>query len=85
MTQKVFTTDEKAKLKAFINEGVGIVGDIEALRGGLNDTAKDLAEELEIKPALLKKAIRVAAKAELERKRDEFDELEHILDAVGIS
>ena len=42
-----------------------------------------IAEELDVKPAVLNKAINIAYKAEFGKKRDEFDELETILESVG--
>jgi hypothetical protein len=57
--------------------------EIETLSGGLNDTVKAIAEELEIKPGILKKAIKLAHKAEFGREKDDHELLEQILTQVG--
>ncbi len=84
MTTRVFSDAERTKIKQIITEGVHVENEIETLKGGLTDTVKAVAEELDIKPALLKKAIRIAAKANREKQRQEFDELEAILETVSL-
>jgi hypothetical protein len=53
------------------------------LIGGLNDTIKAVAEELEIKASTLKKAIKIAHKASLGQTNKDHDELNTILETVG--
>jgi len=48
------------KLKQVINEGVTVLQEVTDLQEGLKETVKAVAEELDIKPAKLNKAIRVA-------------------------
>ena len=83
MTDRTFTTEQKTKLTQIINEGMSTMHEIGALQGGLNDTIKAIAEEIEIKPSILKKAIKLAHKAGLTQTNKDHDELNHILDAVG--
>jgi hypothetical protein len=83
MDTKIFSSDQKAKLIQIINEGMQVMHEVETLNGGLNDTVKAVAEELEIKPAVLKKAIRIAHKAELGKTRQDHELLETILETVG--
>jgi|TARA_Y100000389_G_scaffold198084_1_gene233936 hypothetical protein len=78
-----FTSDDVNKLKQLVNEGIQVKGEMEALREGLKDTVTAIAEELDIKPAVLNKAISIAYKAEFSRAKDDFDELETILETVG--
>ena len=78
-----FTSDDITKLKQLVNEGIQVKGEMEALREGLKDTVTAIAEELDIKPAVLNKAITIAYKAEFSRAKDDFDELETILETVG--
>lgn len=78
-----FTSDDITKLKQLVNEGIQVKGEMEALREGLKDTVTAIAEELDIKPAVLNKAITIAYKAEFGRAKDDFDELESILETVG--
>lgn len=80
---KTFTDADVQKLKQLINEGIQVKSEMEALRDGLKDTVGAIAEELDIKPAVLNKAITIAYKAEFSKQRDEFDELETILETVG--
>ena len=83
MSDRVFTAEQTKKLEAIINEGMQVTMEIETLQGGLNDTVKAISEELEIKPGILKKAIRIAHKAEFGRTQDDHELLEQILTQVG--
>lgn len=78
-----FNGDAKIKLTQLINEGMATMHEIDALTGGLNDTIKAVAEELEIKPSTLKKAVRIAHKASLGQTNKDHDELNTILETVG--
>jgi hypothetical protein len=80
---KVFSGEQKLKLTQIINEGMRTLHEIDTLNGGLNDTIKAIAEELEVKPAVLKKAIKVAHKAEFGKTQQEQALLETILTTVG--
>ena len=75
---------DKIKVKELINQGVAITRDVETLKEGLKETVDAIAAELEIKKAVLNKAIRVAYKMQENRDaiadgRDELDEIEEIL------
>lgn len=83
MQQKTFNGDQKIKLTQIINEGMQVMHEIDTLQGGLNDTVKAIAEELEIKPAVLKKAIKLAHKAEFGKEKHDHELLETILETVG--
>ena len=83
MDTKSFNGEQKIKLTQIINEGMQVMHEIETLTGGLNDTIKAVAEELEIKPGVLKKAIRLAHKAEFGREQQDHALLETILTTVG--
>ncbi len=80
---KVFNEEEKARLKKLIDEGMQVTYEIETLKEGLRDTVKAIAEEMDLKPAVLNKAIKVAHKASFQDEFDKFDELETILETVG--
>jgi hypothetical protein len=75
--------EQKEKLMTLINEGSNVLQEVEDLRGGLSDTIKAVAHELELKPTLLSKAIKVAHKSSFSEEEKDFEELEAILDAVG--
>lgn len=83
MDNKSFSSEQKLKLTQIINEGMQIMHEVETLNGGLNDTIKAIAEELEIKPAVLKKAIKIAHKAEFGKAKQDHELLETILETVG--
>jgi hypothetical protein len=83
MSVKNFNTEQTRKLNQVINEGMTVMHEIETLTGGLNDTVKAIAEELEIKPSVLKKAIRLAHKSEFGREQQDHELLEQILTTVG--
>lgn len=83
MDTKTFSGEQKAKLTQLINEGMQVMHEVETLNAGLSDTIKAIAEELEVKPNILKKAIRVAHKAEFNKTQQEQELLETILTTVG--
>jgi hypothetical protein len=80
---KVFGAPEQAKIKQIVSEGVTVMQEISDLQEGLNETIKAIAEELEIKPGVIKKAIRIAQKGQWDQVLSEFDDLESIVDISG--
>lgn len=80
---RTFNGDAKIKLTQLFNESMTTMHEIDTLSGGLNDTIKAVAEELEIKPGVLKKAIKVAFKASLGETNRDHDELNTLLETVG--
>ena len=80
---KVFNQEEIARLKKLVTEGDQVLHEVDALNTGLRETVKAIAEEMEIRPAILNKAIKVAHKANFGEESEKFDELETILAAVG--
>ena len=79
----MFSSEQKAKLSQLVNEGISVLAEVEDLTAGLNDTIKAVAEEMEIKPAILKKAIKVAQKSKFGDTNRDHEELTHILETVG--
>ena len=80
---RLFTAEQRAKLTNIINEGVSVLQEVQDLNAGLADTIKAIAEEMEIKPAILKKAIKIAQKSKLTDTNAEHEELNSILETVG--
>jgi transposase-like protein len=80
---RMFSTEQKAKLTQLFNEGIAVMQEVEDLNAGLADTVKAIAEEMEIKPSILKKAVRVAYKAKLTDENKDHEELNTILETVG--
>jgi len=83
MSSRTFNNEAKIKLTQLVNEGIATMHEIDTLQGGLNDTIKAVAEELEIKPSTLKKAVRTAFKASLTQTNQDNEELNTILETVG--
>ena len=78
-----FSGDQKAKLTQLVNEGMQVMREVEKLNEGLRDTVKAVAEELQIKPSILNKAIKIAHKADFTREQQDHQLLEDILSTVG--
>ena len=83
MSDRTYGAEEKAKLERLVNEGVTVLQEIEDLSGGLKETVKEVAEELDMKPSLINKAIKIAQKGDWSRVYDEFDDLETLVTTVG--
>ena len=81
--ERVFTQEQKGKLTHLIQEGMTVMQEVDDLTEGLNDTVKAIAEEFEIKPAVLKKAVKTAYKADFSKHSEDLAELENILATVA--
>jgi transposase-like protein len=79
----IFSNDQKLKLTQLINEGMQVMNEVETLNEGLADTVKHIAEELNIKSSVLKKAIRTAHKTNFGETQRDHELLENILVTVG--
>jgi DNA-binding MarR family transcriptional regulator len=80
---KNYSEAEKTKLKELITEGIQVLTETDTLKEALGDTVKAIAEELDMKPAILNRAIRTAYKADLTEKREALSDMEDVLVAVG--
>ncbi len=80
---RMFSAEERAKLTQIVNEALSIMMEVETLNGGLSDTIKAVAEEMDIKPALLRKAIKIAHKAVFTQTQEDNELVEQILVTVG--
>ena len=83
MSDRVYGAEEKAKLERLVNEGGTVLQEIDDLNSGLKDTVKAVAEELNIKPTLINKAIKIAQKGDWAAHADAFDDLETLVVTVG--
>jgi len=83
MSDRTYGAEEKAKLQRIVTEGVTVLQEIEDLQEGLKDTVKHIAEELDIKPALINKAIKVAKNRDWDKHQDAFEDLETLVVTVG--
>ena len=83
MSDRTYGPEEQAKLKRIVDEGANVLSEVEDLNAGLKDTVKAVAGELEIKPALINKAIKIAHKGDWSKYSEAFDSLENLIVAVG--
>jgi transposase-like protein len=83
MSDRTYGAEEKAKLENLVREGVTVLQEVEDLNQGLKDTVKAVAEELDIKPSLINKAIKVAKNRDWDKHYDEFDDLETLITTLG--
>ena len=77
---KMYGPEEKAKLERLINEGSNVLREVEDLNEGLKETVKAVAEELQIKPSIINKAIKIAHKGDFAAHDEDWREVEAILD-----
>jgi hypothetical protein len=78
-----FSPEQIAKLKRVIQEGVQVKREIDDLNVGLKETVAAIAEEMEIKPAVLNKAITKAFKGDFDKDQSDLEAVEEILDVTG--
>lgn len=78
-----FTPEQIAKLKKVVQEGVQVKREIDDLNVGLKETVAAIAEEMDIKPAVLNKAITKAFKGDFEKDQSDLDAVEEILEVTG--
>jgi hypothetical protein len=80
MSGRSYGAEEKAKLERLINEGSTVLREMEDLSVGLKETVKAVAEELNIKPSVINKAIKIAHKGNWSEHNEDWEEIEAILD-----
>jgi hypothetical protein len=85
MPGRSFNSEDIAKLKKLFNEGMRVMREMEDLREGLKDTVKSIAEEMDMKPAVLNKALKIAHKNALKDEQEAFSEVEEVLEASGFT
>lgn len=76
---RIYGPEEKAKLDNLIREGSTVFREVEDLQEGLKETVKAVAEELQLKPSIINKAIRIAHKGDWKAHEEEWEEIEGIL------
>jgi len=83
MSNRVYGSEEKAKLERLVREGVNVLQEMEDLSAGLKDTVKAVAEELNIKPSLINRAIKIAKNRDWAAHADAHEDLETIISTLG--
>lgn len=79
MSGRSYGQEEKAKLERLISEGSTVLREIEDLSEGLKETVKAVAEELQVKPSIINKAIKIAHKDNWKDHEQEWNDVEMIL------
>ena len=79
MSTRMYGPEEKAKLERLITEGGNVLREVEDLKEGLKETVKAVAEELQIKPSVINKAITIAHKDNWKDHEQEWNDIEMIL------
>lgn len=80
MSARMYGPEEKAKLERLINEGSTVMREVEDLSEGLKETVKAVAEELNIKPSVINRAIKIAHKGDWSAHNEDWSEIESILE-----
>ena len=83
MSDRVYGPEEKAKLERLVKEGVSVLQEVDDLTSSLKDTIKAVAEELNVKPAIINKAIKIAMKRDWNKHQDAFEDLETLVSTLG--
>ena len=65
------SSEDKTKLTQLVEEGMQVLQEVDDLKGGLRDTVKAIADEFDIKPSVLNKAITIAHKSKLQESKQE--------------
>lgn len=79
---RMYGPEEKAKLERLINEGSTVLREVEDLQEGLKETVKAVAEELNIKPSVIQRAIKIAHKGDWSAYNEDWTEIESILEVT---
>ena len=72
------------RLKQLVKDGVQIMQECEDLKQGLSETVKAIAEELEVKPALVNRLIKDVQKNKMNDRREDHETLEELYKAAGL-
>lgn len=80
---KHYGVDDVRRLKELVSEGCQVLQEVQDLKEGLSETVKAIAEEVDVKPSQLNKAIRIAHKRSLMDEQADFEEVIDILETVG--
>lgn len=83
MSDRVYGPEEKAKLERLVREGVTVLQEVEDLNAGLKETVKAVAEELNVKPSLINKAIKIAKNRDWHNVADAHEDLETLVATLG--
>jgi hypothetical protein len=73
-----------ARLKQLVKDGVQVMQECEDLKQGLSETVKAVADELEVKPAIINRLIKDVQKNKMNDRREDHETLEELYKAAGL-
>ena len=76
--------ENTARLKQLVKEGVQILQECEDLKSGLSDTVKSVADEMEVKPAIINRLIKDVQKNKMNDRREDHEILEELYKIAGL-
>ena len=76
--------ENTARLKQLVKDGVSVLQECEDLKEGLAETVKAIAEELEVKPAIINRLIKDVQKNRINDRREDTEILEELYKIAGL-
>lgn len=76
--------ENTARLKQLVKDGSQVLQECEDLKAGLSDTVKSMADEMEIKPAIINKFIKDVHKNKINDRRDDQEVMEELIRIAGL-
>ena len=76
-------SEELNKLRRLVDEGVKVKQEVQDLNESMGDTVKSIAEELDISAKILKKAIQLKFKGNIEDVKEDMSDAEEIIEVVN--
>lgn len=76
------SSENIARLRDLVHDGVRVMQDIEDLKVDLRDTIKDVAEQLDVKPTQLNRLIKMVQGNKMNDFREASEELEELYKAA---
>jgi hypothetical protein len=76
--------ENTARLKQLVKDGVQVLQEVEDLKEGLSETVKAIAEELEVKPAIINRLIKDVQKNKMNDRREDTEVLEELYKIAGL-
>lgn len=83
MAFEQLSATDRQRLKDLKDSALRVFQELEDLKGGLKDTVKTVAEEFDMKPAILMKWLRTEFKNSLEADKEVVQTVENLMDAVN--
>ena len=72
------------RLKQLIEDGKSVLQECEDLKAGLKETVDAVSKELEVKPAIVNKLIKICQKGSMNDNREDVETLEELYKAAGL-